>query len=75
MTRAEQKRFVHNLTASIRDEILSKIKSGRVPEQWDGIELREMLAQKFKYESWYLQQTEYKERKKAFDNDCNMNNL
>ena len=37
-------RFVREFTASVRDTMIEKIKDGKVPEEWDGVELRERLA-------------------------------
>ena len=53
MNKKDKITFVKNLTASIRDEIISKIKLGRIPEDWDGQELREILADKFDNERYF----------------------
>lgn len=54
MTKENQIKFVQSLTTSVCNEILSKIKLGKIPEEWDGMELRELLKDKFAYESGYL---------------------
>lgn len=52
MTRKEQKQFVKNITSSIAAEIISKIESGKIPENWDGYELRELIADKAASETY-----------------------
>lgn len=47
MTKREQKRFVQELMTSIKVETMEKINTGKIPETWDGIELRQFLADKF----------------------------
>ena len=39
--------FIRQLTKSIADEIIEKIRDNRIPEKWDGVELRQYLADKF----------------------------
>jgi hypothetical protein len=51
MNRDQQEIFIKNLTSAIADELIEKIHSGSIPEQWDGIELREILAEKFSHET------------------------
>lgn len=43
-TKREQRRFVKELRARIENTLLDHIKNGRIPENWDGIELRELIA-------------------------------
>lgn len=45
MTPAEKKVFIHDLCASIKHSILEKVE--RMPEEWNGIELRQLLADRF----------------------------
>ena len=47
MTKREQVRIVRELTGSVFEEIRNKIKLGRVPAEWDGHELRCLVADKF----------------------------
>lgn len=44
MTRDEQEQFVADLCNGMRDRIQAQIRDGVVPEAWDGIELRELIA-------------------------------
>jgi hypothetical protein len=39
----DQKRIVRELTSSIADSIIRLIDAGRIPAEWDGYELREMV--------------------------------
>lgn len=48
MNNAEKIRFVKDLTESVCDSVTNCIRSGKVPEEWDGIELRHLLAEKFR---------------------------
>lgn len=47
MTKTEQRQFVRELTNEIAQDVIRKIQKGRIPAEWDGIELRQMLADKF----------------------------
>lgn len=47
MNREEQMSFVSDLTSTIRNEVQGLIEQGRVPTEWDGHELRMLLAEKF----------------------------
>ena len=51
LTKKEKKRFVTDLTNSIKKSVIQSIHSGRVPENWDGIELRKYLADLFEANS------------------------
>lgn len=45
MDAKEKRKFIRNLTAAVRDNLLRKVKN--MPECWDGIELRMLLADSF----------------------------
>ena len=47
MSKKEKLKFVRDLTRTIRDRILDDITGERVPKDWNGIELRQLLADKF----------------------------
>ena len=47
MTRKQQKAFVRELVRNVSREVIGQIDSGKLPEQWDGHELRELLAINF----------------------------
>lgn len=45
----DKKRFIKNLCDSVKKELLTK--AAKMPENWDGWELRELIAAKFKDET------------------------
>lgn len=47
MNKGEQKTFVRELADNIVKEICGHIDDGKVPEEWDGHELRVLLADAF----------------------------
>ena len=47
MNREEQMELVSDLTTRIRDEVQGLITQGRIPAEWDGHQLRMLLAEKF----------------------------
>ena len=47
MTKRDQKAFARNLTTSVCKEFCRLVVEGKVPEKWDGFEIREWLAEKF----------------------------
>ncbi|MBL8075583.1 MAG: hypothetical protein JNL29_14540 [Nitrospira sp.] len=46
MTKRAQRQFVGDLLRNIRHDIMGAIHSGLIPTEWDGIELREFIADK-----------------------------
>jgi len=46
MTRDEQENFVHDLIRSIGVDIVNNIRNGKVPEHWDGRQLRQYISDK-----------------------------
>jgi hypothetical protein len=49
MTRDEKHRFIHDLTEAVTLAIIAKIDD--MPEEWDGIELRRYIADRFEEEA------------------------
>jgi hypothetical protein len=74
MLQSERVTFVETLCNSIRDEVIARIKTGGIPDNWNGMELRGLLAMKFERES-RMDRPEYRKRRKAFLNDVLINNL
>lgn len=72
MTRNEQAQFTSVLIDRVREEIAEKIESGKIPENWDGIELRRYIARKFEE---CVMGDMPRRRKTAFENDIIVNNL
>lgn len=48
MTKQDQMHFVRELSDSIASDMVKKIAAGRVPESWDGHELRCLFSEKAK---------------------------
>ena len=47
MTKKEQREFVKGLIRNIRLYIVAKMNSHDLPKEWDGIELRQFVADEF----------------------------
>jgi hypothetical protein len=71
MNESEKIKFVSELSANIAVEIIQHIKGGRIPEEWDGVELRwlfeEMAVSNFGRQD--------RSRKRAYNNIVIVNNL
>lgn len=63
MTIAEKHAFIYSLTSSIRDYALRNV--SLMPEEWDGQELRDFLADEFERNRGNMSA----KRKKAFRNE------
>lgn len=72
MNSKDKKRFITNLCNSVKLELISKI--GKMPENWDGIELRELICDKFKNET-YLGNDKKSKRFKDYQNEVLIKNL
>jgi len=73
MTTAEKVQFVQELVDAVQQEVLQKILTGSVPEEWDGIELRQYLADKFG--QCVLKGTMKRRRRIAYNNTMLTTNL
>jgi hypothetical protein len=49
VTKKEQRRFINELFAAVKDSLQSKL--SKVPKNWDGHELREWIADAFDSEA------------------------
>ena len=47
MNAIQQKRFVKGLINNVEIEIIANIDAGKTPDNWDGVELRWYIAEKF----------------------------
>mgnify|MGYP001574909089 FL=1 len=47
MIQQEKKEFIESLVNAVRDDISGKIDA--MPENWDGIEVRQYIADRFQY--------------------------
>ena len=73
MTTNEQIQFVKELTKSITNELINDIKIGKIPPNWDGIELRQIIADKCK--RTVLEGALVGSRKREYNNIVLVNNL
>lgn len=71
MTKKEKEIFANELIENVRQDILKKIPL--MPDAWDGIELREYIAEKFN--GITFKGTLHKGRRKDYKNFVLVNNL
>lgn len=74
MTKIEQKRFIKDLCGNIESDIRSKIAAGKIPTEWDGHELRQLVADKAK-EAASRVMVDNKRRRDEYENTVIVNNL
>ena len=73
MTQQEKANFVGVLAEHVVNEVIDDIRSGKIPEEWDGIELRQLLADRF--QRAVLKNTLTGGRKRRYNNACLINSL
>ena len=71
MKKREQIKLVKDLTKSVAEGVVEAIRAGKIPEDWDGIELRQLLADKFEFERIEMG----RKRKKDYRNTVLVDNL
>jgi hypothetical protein len=74
MDKQQQIDFVKDLATNVANNVIRLIDADKIPENWNGVELRWMLADKFK-DATMNTQRENKARYKAYKNDVIVNNL
>jgi len=67
MTKPEQRRFVRELVANVRADLVKNVKN--VPDNWDGHELRQWIADRFQESSWMIKAPENRGRYRAYKHD------
>lgn len=75
MKRADQKRIVKEMNQSIAKHFAEAFKAGKIPEHWDGLELRQLLVD---YAAGFAPghcSTWTRKRQNSFKADCYANNL
>lgn len=72
MNQEDKIEFVTDLTNAVRDKIITQIQDGRLPEEWDGIELRWLLRGKFEAQ---VSSSVDRKRKREFNNFVLANNI
>ncbi len=77
MTKTEQRKFVTDLAKNVTKRSLEAIAAGKIPEEWDGHELRVLLARHFNESASMTLIAREPRRRRAqdFRNTCIINNL
>ena len=75
MTKQEQIQFVIELCNNGLEELLKSIDQNKIPENWDGIELRWLVADKFDSCQIIANTSSLKKRKSNYNNTVFVNNL
>lgn len=78
MTRDEKLQFIRDLTATVIFDIIAKV--DEMPDEWDGIELRRYIADKFEEQVVGSRRGEVRgysrdKRLAAYRNECIVRNL
>lgn len=69
MNAAEKKAFIETICDRVRDEIIEKIP--KMPEEWNGFQLRELVGEMFQREKMNMS----RRQRRDYHNDCYMYNL
>jgi hypothetical protein len=72
MNEQEQIDFVNTLVEDIKFHLILDIKRGKIPADWDGIEFRWLLADRFNSD-WVMKEAHARKRK--YNNDRVVNNI
>lgn len=77
MTKEQQRQFVREISNSISNEICSHICEGKIPPEWNGHELRVLLAEKHAESGRMscISKDGRSSRARAFRNHCLINGL
>jgi hypothetical protein len=73
MDKLEKIEFIKSIADSITNEIIDKIQDNSIPKNWDGIELRWILKDKFSQVVW--KNTGSLKRKREYNNTVLVNNI
>ncbi len=73
MTKEEKIKFVNGIIDNVKEEILNKV--DKMPENWDGIELRFYVKDCFSTIVWSDVANKRKKRYKDYANYCIINDL
>jgi hypothetical protein len=74
MTKNDQLDFMNELTDNVIEKIFNKIIDNKIPESWEGIELRWYLADKFQ-DCVFGEYTKMSKRKQEYKNTVLVENL
>jgi hypothetical protein len=77
MKPSEQRKFIRELSKNIADALCDYVTQGKIPDTWDGHELRALLAERHRQSaSMSLVVRDHKsKRAKDFENTVIVNNL
>lgn len=70
MNKKEQRQFIINICDNLKTNMLEKV--DKIPENWDGYELRQYFVDKAEEFNWFAMDSK---RKKSYENDVIINNL
>jgi hypothetical protein len=66
MTDSDKRVFIHDLCENVKNSLLDSV--DRMPEEWDGHELRQLIADRFALASWTLKEKNNRRRYRAYKN-------
>jgi hypothetical protein len=76
MTTANQKQIVADICDGLRNDLFKHLDAGRVPENWDGNELRQWISDYLEANYNYRSMLRFgRKRMKDYRNDVLINNL
>lgn len=75
MTKTDQKRFVRELSLTIATEIIDQIRDGKIPDNWDGHQLRVLLARRHQASASMSTVLKDRRSKREFEQQCLERNL
>lgn len=77
LTKSEKRKYVRDYAGSFVDDIIAKIDGDKIPENWDGHEIRVWFADKMADDARCSLIRRFPRRKRARDyrNDVVVNNL
>jgi hypothetical protein len=71
MTHKEMIDFIVSLSDSITDDLISDVLNNKIPPEWDGIEIRQLLSDKYLNSTYKMSRS----RKAKYNNSILINNL
>jgi len=75
MTSEEQKQFVFKLCTTIARSIVAQIDDGKIPEDWNGIELRWLIAERANDACYGDIAGSFRLRRRRYNNILRINSL
>lgn len=75
MTREEQLRFMKNAMDTMMEDFENNLNKGKIPEDWDGVELRWYIRDKASEFVWFDMRGKKSKSYKDYENTMLVNNL